>query len=162
MRRETRPAVLPVVFAAIFALAPARAAFCQMPFAVFGARQAALGGAAVALGDDPAGFMNNPALLNPAGTSYAGSLGVLATSGADFYPLVKGVAGNDPAELATPGSPNAGAVRANPRIELLATEHGGHLGFIGRRPHRFWSDDAIMEWIVGQNATKSPSDSSRL
>jgi predicted alpha/beta-fold hydrolase len=55
-----------------------------------------------------------------------------------------------------------GAVRANPRIELLATEHGGHVGFIGRRPHRFWVDDAIMEWIAGQSATKSPNDSSRL
>jgi predicted alpha/beta-fold hydrolase len=56
----------------------------------------------------------------------------------------------------------AGAVRANPRIEVLATEHGGHVGFVGRRPHRFWADDAIMQWIVGQSATKSPSDSSRL
>ena len=55
-----------------------------------------------------------------------------------------------------------GAVRANPWIEVLATEHGGHLGFIGRQPHRFWSDDAIMEWILKQNATKSPSGSSRL
>jgi predicted alpha/beta-fold hydrolase len=55
-----------------------------------------------------------------------------------------------------------GAVRANPRIEVLATEHGGHVGFIGRRPHRFWADDAIMEWITGESATKSPSDSSRL
>jgi len=56
----------------------------------------------------------------------------------------------------------SGAVRANPWIELMASENGGHLGFIGRRPHRFWADDAIMEWIVGENATKSPSDSSRL
>ena len=56
----------------------------------------------------------------------------------------------------------SGAVRANPSIEVLATDHGGHLGFIGRRPHRFWADDAIMEWIVGPNATKSASDSSRL
>jgi hypothetical protein len=55
-----------------------------------------------------------------------------------------------------------GAVRANPRIEVLATEHGGHVGFIGRRPHRFWADDAIMEWISRQNTTKSPSDSSRI
>lgn len=39
------------------------------------------------------------------------------------------------------------AVRSNPRIELLATEHGGHLGFIGRRPHRLWADHAIMNWI---------------
>jgi len=56
----------------------------------------------------------------------------------------------------------SGAVRTNPWIELLAPEHGGHLGFIGRRPHRFWVDDAIMEWIIGQNAMESPSDSSRL
>jgi predicted alpha/beta-fold hydrolase len=55
-----------------------------------------------------------------------------------------------------------GAVRANPRIEVLAPEHGGHVGFIGRRPHRFWADDAIMEWIAGQCATKSPSGSSRV
>ena len=29
----------------------------------------------------------------------------------------------------------------NPWIERLPTEHGGHLGFLGRRPHRFWLDD---------------------
>ena len=39
------------------------------------------------------------------------------------------------------------AVRENPCIECLATDHGGHLGFLGRRPHRFWLDAAIMEWI---------------
>src|ERR1039457_5183290 len=31
---------------------------------------------------------------------------------------------------------SAPALRANPFIELRATESGGHLGFIGRRPHR--------------------------
>ena len=62
--------------------------------------------------------------------------------------------------FATGGAPSG--PRANPRIELLATEHGGHVGFIGRRPHRFWADDAIMEWIIGQTATKSPSGSSRV
>ena len=39
------------------------------------------------------------------------------------------------------------AVRANPPIMLLATEYGGHLGFLGKSPHRFWADDAVMEWI---------------
>ncbi|HKE23683.1 MAG TPA: alpha/beta fold hydrolase [Bryobacteraceae bacterium] len=39
----------------------------------------------------------------------------------------------------------------NPCIELLATEHGGHLGFLGKRPHRFWLDEALMEWIEKQN-----------
>lgn len=39
------------------------------------------------------------------------------------------------------------ALSSNPRVHLLACEHGGHLGFIGRRPRRFWADHAIMSWI---------------
>jgi len=39
------------------------------------------------------------------------------------------------------------AVCCNPRVHLMACEHGGHLGFIGRRPRRFWADHAIMNWI---------------
>lgn len=46
------------------------------------------------------------------------------------------------------------AVRSNSRIELLATEYGGHLGFIGRKPQRFWADRAIIGWIQRQNAKK--------
>ena len=53
------------------------------------------------------------------------------------------------------------ALRSNPWIELLATRYGGHLGFIGRKPHRFWADRAIMEWVVGQNAKSPPLISSR-
>ncbi|HWB85132.1 MAG TPA: alpha/beta fold hydrolase [Bryobacteraceae bacterium] len=51
-------------------------------------------------------------------------------------------------------------VRGNPRIELVAPEYGGHLGFIGRRPHRFWVDDAVMEWILMQSGTKWQAASS--
>ncbi len=54
------------------------------------------------------------------------------------------------------------ALRSNPRIELLATEHGGHLGFLGRAPERFWADAAIIEWIIAQNANRQPAGSSRL
>jgi predicted alpha/beta-fold hydrolase len=54
------------------------------------------------------------------------------------------------------------AVRSNPRIELLATEYGGHLGFLGRSPERFWADAAIMEWISTQNAHTQPAGSSRI
>jgi len=36
---------------------------------------------------------------------------------------------------------------ANPCIHLAATGHGGHLGFLGKRPHRFWADEAVMEWV---------------
>lgn len=39
------------------------------------------------------------------------------------------------------------AVTANPWIELWATEHGGHLGFLGRGRRRFWLDHAILQWI---------------
>jgi predicted alpha/beta-fold hydrolase len=45
------------------------------------------------------------------------------------------------------------AVRGNPWIERLATAHGGHLGFVGRRPHRFWVDTAITEWVAGRCAS---------
>jgi predicted alpha/beta-fold hydrolase len=43
------------------------------------------------------------------------------------------------------------AALRNPQIEKIVTEHGGHLGFLGRKPHRFWLDEAIMEWILRQN-----------
>jgi predicted alpha/beta-fold hydrolase len=39
------------------------------------------------------------------------------------------------------------AVRSNPCLELHATEGGGHLGFLGRQPHRFWLDQAMLEWM---------------
>ncbi len=54
------------------------------------------------------------------------------------------------------------AVRANPRIQVMATEHGGHLGFIGRRPNRLWLDEVIMEWIAGVVAKKPRLESSKV
>ena len=48
------------------------------------------------------------------------------------------------------------AVRSNPWIQLMATEYGGHLGFIGRGPNRLWSDEVIMEWIAGVAVKKTP------
>ena len=38
----------------------------------------------------------------------------------------------------------------NPHIELLAVEHGGHLGFVARRGPRFWPGAVVMEWIRRQ------------
>jgi len=43
-------------------------------------------------------------------------------------------------------------VRENPWIRVVATESGGHLGFIGRAPHRLWLDRTIMEWIEANRA----------
>ena len=42
------------------------------------------------------------------------------------------------------------AIRSNPCVELLATDRGGHLGFLGRMPARFWADHAILHWIRGK------------
>jgi hypothetical protein len=54
------------------------------------------------------------------------------------------------------------AVRSNPRIELMATEHGGHLGFLGRAPNRLWLDEAIMEWIARVAVNESPVEPSKV
>lgn len=47
--------------------------------------------------------------------------------------------------------PACEAAQRNPAIEIIATPHGGHLGFIGRRPYRFWADAAVLDWIARQN-----------
>ncbi len=53
-------------------------------------------------------------------------------------------------------------VRSNPRIELLVTDYGGHLGFLGRSPERFWADAAIMDWIITRNTVSQPAGSWRV
>lgn len=53
------------------------------------------------------------------------------------------------------------AVRNNPYVQLVAPEHGGHLGFIARGPQRFWADQTIMEWIAGVTANKTPRETSK-
>ena len=44
---------------------------------------------------------------------------------------------------------NHSAFQTNPALELLATEHGGHLGFISRRKPKFWVDRAALDWMEG-------------
>jgi hypothetical protein len=42
------------------------------------------------------------------------------------------------------------ALEANRNIELLATPHGGHVGFLSRPRPRFWVDHAVLSWIARQ------------
>jgi predicted alpha/beta-fold hydrolase len=51
------------------------------------------------------------------------------------------------------------AFRQNPCLQLMATEYGGHLGFLAKGRPRLWLDQAIMEWI-GDRGTKHPDISS--
>ncbi len=37
--------------------------------------------------------------------------------------------------------------RTNPHLQLLAVEHGGHLGFIAAKQPRFWLDSVVLTWI---------------
>ena len=48
------------------------------------------------------------------------------------------------------------AFRNNPNLALLATEHGGHLGFLQRHGRRFWLDEAVPEWIETRLAIAQP------
>ncbi|MGE5648041.1 MAG: YheT family hydrolase [Acidobacteriota bacterium] len=41
-------------------------------------------------------------------------------------------------------------VARNPAIELVAPEHGGHIGFLARHAPRLWADEAILEWITSR------------
>ncbi|HWR51567.1 MAG TPA: alpha/beta fold hydrolase [Bryobacteraceae bacterium] len=48
-------------------------------------------------------------------------------------------------------------VRANPLVELVATRHGGHVGFLARSRPRFWSDELIVRWMEGIRETERRS-----
>jgi len=52
-------------------------------------------------------------------------------------------------------------VRENPAVRLLVTRHGGHLGFLGREPYRFWLDHAIMDWVSGLAVKSQAFESSK-
>ncbi len=41
------------------------------------------------------------------------------------------------------------AFTRNPHLQLLAVQHGGHVGFISKTPPRFWLDQVILEWLNG-------------
>ena len=142
MNRSRRFLLAPPSFsqppAFLFAAAPAAA---QMPFAPFGARQVALGGASVGLGDDPASFVDNPALLTPTAKAGAVAYGELATESGGFVGLLEGVTGYDPVALARPALPRRGLrPRESPRPCPLRARASSATA--GRRSHRPSADGA--------------------
>lgn len=40
------------------------------------------------------------------------------------------------------------AFSTNPHLRLMATEHGGHLGFISKTKPRFWLDQVLVHWVL--------------
>ena len=47
------------------------------------------------------------------------------------------------------------AFRANPNLTLVATEFGGHLGFLQRHGRRFWLDEVVTDWIAVRSAAET-------
>ncbi|HYZ87351.1 MAG TPA: alpha/beta fold hydrolase [Bryobacteraceae bacterium] len=39
-------------------------------------------------------------------------------------------------------------VTTNPNVQLVAPSHGGHLGFLSKRPPRFWLDRVVVKWLI--------------
>ena len=53
--------------------------------------------------------------------------------------------------------------QTNPALTLIATEHGGHLGYLSKRKPRFWLDGFSLDWVEqvllagGKTALGGPS-----
>jgi hypothetical protein len=47
---------------------------------------------------------------------------------------------------------NHPAFHSNPCLRLRVTERGGHLGFLSRTGPRFWTDQAVLEWVESVRA----------
>ena len=54
------------------------------------------------------------------------------------------------------------AFRTNPFLRLLATDHGGHLGFLSRRKPRFWVDRVALNWMDEVLANDQPQGTDAL
>jgi predicted alpha/beta-fold hydrolase len=50
---------------------------------------------------------------------------------------------------------NQPAFRTNPNLTLIATDHGGHLGFLSQTGPRFWLDPLVLGWI--EQVRRSPA-----
>lgn len=54
------------------------------------------------------------------------------------------------------------AFKENPALTLVATERGGHLGFISRKQPRFWLDGLALNWIEHKLRANADGESSGL
>ncbi len=53
-------------------------------------------------------------------------------------------------------------IESNKQLRLIATEHGGHLGFLSRRGNRFWIDEVAVDFflsVAGSARTSSAAAS---
>jgi uncharacterized protein len=51
-------------------------------------------------------------------------------------------------------------ISENANIRLVAPQHGGHIGFLSRKPPRFWVDHVVMDWAQERAREYASSSSS--
>lgn len=155
--------------AALLALA-ALPAHAQMPFAPVTARSIALGGAAVGLGPDVAGAIDNPAVVPEGNFSFALSAGLVTREGGDFLAPLNVVAGSDPLQLASGAQPQSysdvlaalgtlaepgNGLLGNGSVSLAVAHDGWELSFTDRAYSGVFVRADLVHTALGLNPATS-------
>jgi hypothetical protein len=107
MRAISPPPRKAAAFVCAATLLFAGSARAQMPFAPFGGRSVALGGASVGLGPDVAVAIDNPAAVPDRSFAFTVSAGLLTRESGDFLSPLRLISGNDPLALASGTEPGS-------------------------------------------------------
>jgi hypothetical protein len=141
-----------------------------MPFAVTSGRALALGGAAVGLGPDVAGALENPALAPEKNFAFALSAGIVTRENGDFFAPLRVVAGNDPVRLATGSSPQSyqdvvaalhtlgdpgNGLLGNGHVALAAAHRGWELSYTDRAYSGVFVRPDLVHTALGANPANS-------
>lgn len=156
--------------AAVLLAGAARPAPAQMPFAPLTGRSIALGGAAVGLGPDVAGAVDNPALAPEKSFAFALSAGLVTRENGDFFAPLDVIAGNDPVRLATGTQPQSYAdvlaslhtladpgngMLGNGGVSLAAAHNGWELSFTDRAYSGVFARADLVHTALGANPATS-------
>ncbi len=169
-RRTLRRPAAAALAAAAFLAAAALPARAQMPFGPVTARSLALGGAAVGLGPDVAGAVDNPSLAPDKEFAFALTAGLVTRESGDFLAPLNVVAGNDPLKLASGAQPQSYAdvvaalhTLADPRngmlgngnVSIAAAHRGWELSFTDRAYSGVFARADLVHTALGANPATS-------
>jgi len=122
--RDSAPGLLPAIPFVAASLAIASGALAQMPFAAFGARQMAMGGATMAVPDGITSAIDNPADVGKGRleAALAGESAVLESG--DLLSPLRLISGNDPLAFAAGLNPGSAADVRNALVSLSQPGNG--------------------------------------
>ncbi len=164
--RSLRTGLTAVVLLAL----TARPAGAQMPFGPVTGRSIALGGAAVGLGPDVAGGVDNPALAPEKNFAFALSAGLVTRESGDFLAPLNLIAGNDPLKLASGSQPQSYAdvvaslrtladpgngMLGNGNVSIAVAHNGWELSFTDRGYSGVFARADLVHTALGANPATS-------